>query len=90
MMHARVSRGRRRKIDSVGAAMAAAAACLRLVLAVPLAAFGGVAPFLGAAPAAAAVAAAPTTVVVVVVVGSEVDLGICGVGAVDERTVRDG
>ena len=75
-MHARDSRGRRRKIDSLGAAIAAAVAALRLVPAVPLAALVGVALFLGAAPAA--------------VVGAEVALGSCGPGSVDERTVRGG
>ena len=75
-MHARVSRGRRRKIDSLGAAIAAAVAALRLVPAVPLAALVGVALFLGVAPAA--------------VVGAEVALGSCGPGSVDERTASRG
>ena len=75
LMHSRVSRGRRRNIDSLGAD---AVACLLLVL---LAAFVGVAPFWGLAPAIAAVAA---------FVGAEVALGIYGAGIVDERTVRGG
>ena len=86
-MHARVSRGRRRKIDSLAAEIAIAEACLLLVLAGPLVAFGGVRPFLGAAPAAPA---AVVVVVGVVGVGAEVALGIYGAGVVDERTVIRG
>ena len=86
LMHARVSRGRRRNIDSLGADIADAVACLLLVLAVPLAALLVVALFWGAAPAVPTAA----TATVVVVVGAEVALGICGAGVVDERTVRGG
>ena len=87
-MHARVSRGRRRNIDSLGADIADAVACLLLVLAVPLTALGVVGLFREAAPAVPTAAAA--VVAVVIAVGAEVALGRCGAGDVDERTVRGG
>ena len=75
LMHARVSRGKRRKIDSLGAG---AVACRLLEVA-----FAGVAPFLGAAPA--------VVVVVVEGAEVALGIWGTGVaGAVEERTVRGG